>query len=255
MSFLDDLMGGAGGFLSGLGGSLAKTAILGYALNKMNKNVNPTNVQPTTTIEYIPDAQTRLQNNSDPDNKIPVVYGQASLGGIITDSALVNNDKVMYFCFAISEKTGTKLSDSQASSFQFLNIYWDDCLLTFQSDGTTVASKTDRDGNADTSIAGLISVYCFAGNSTTPVTPNGYSNNSLNYAYNIFPGWQITHIMNDLIFAIVRVDYDASKNLTKLGNVKFHIANTMTQPGDCIYDYMTNTRYGASLLPSEIYTA
>lgn len=255
MSFLDNLISSGGSFLKGIGTSLAATAILGYVSNRLSKSVNPTDVKPTQTIEYIPDAQTRLQNNSDPDNKVPVVYGEALLGGIITDAALVNNDKIMYFCITICEKTGTKLSDSQPSTFKFKNIYWDDCLLKFDNDGVTVVSKTDRDGNEDTSISGLIKFYCFAGNSTSPVYPSGIVGGALNYAYNVHPGWTTTHVMNDLIFAIVRVDYDATKGLTKLGNVKFHIENSMTQPGDCLYDYMTNTRYGAGLLPSEIYAA
>lgn len=256
MSFIDNLVSVGGSILgSNLGGSLARTAILGYALNRMSKSVNPTPATPTTTVEYIPDAQTRLQNNSSPDNKIPIVYGEAYLSGIITDSALVNNDKVMYFCTVLSEKTGTRLSTGTASSFSFQQIFWDDSLITFQSDGITVASRTDRDGNEDTTWAGKIKIYCFNGNSSSPVVPEGTFNNSLQFAYNLFPGWTASNYMSDLIFAIIRVDYDAAVQLTKLGNVKFQIKNTMTKPGDCLFDYMTNTRYGAGLLPTEIYSA
>ena len=35
-------------------------------------------------------------------------------------------------------------------------------------------------------------------------------------------------------------------------SVKFHVTNSMTQPGDCIYDYMTNEMYGAGIDPAEI---
>jgi hypothetical protein len=34
--------------------------------------------------------------------------------------------------------------------------------------------------------------------------------------------------------------------------MRFKIQNSMTLPGDCIYDYMTNTRYGAGIDPAEI---
>jgi hypothetical protein len=61
--------------------------------------------------------------------------------------------------------------------------------------------------------------------------------------------------MSDLVFAIIRLDYDAEKNVTGLGNVRFKISNSMTQPGDCLYDYMTNTRYGAGIDPTEIYAS
>lgn len=252
MNFLDDIISLGGKFLSGIGGSLVKVAALGYLSNLLNKSINPSASSSNSTVEYIPSAQMRLQNNSSPDNKVPVVYGSAILSGIITDAALTNNDKTMSFCFTICEKTGIKLSNGQNSNFSFLNIYWDDCLLTFQSDGITVSSKIDRDGNPDTSIDGLIKVYCFNGNSTSPVVPAGGINNNLQYAYNIFPGWTTSHVMSDLIFAIVTVQYDAPKGLTKLGTVKFHVENSMSEIGDCLYDYMTSTRYGASLLPSEI---
>ena len=70
------------------------------------------------------------------------------------------------------------------------------------------------------------------------------------------PNWaSATHAMNDLLFAVVRVDYNRDKNVTGLGDMLFHIQNNMYLPGDCLYDYMTNTRYGAGISASEIYTS
>jgi hypothetical protein len=31
-----------------------------------------------------------------------------------------------------------------------------------------------------------------------------------------------------------------------------HMNNSMTQPGDVLYDMMTNTRYGAGIAPADI---
>ena len=71
-------------------------------------------------------------------------------------------------------------------------------------------------------------------------------------AWSIMPGWTSAHTMNDLVFAIVKVEYNKEKNVTKLGKLDFKIRNSMTEPGDCLYDYMTNTRYGAGIDPQEI---
>ena len=70
---------------------------------------------------------------------------------------------------------------------------------------------------------------------------------SLPYAYNVFPGWDSSKQMTGLVFAIIRVDYDATYNVTDLGSWKFQVKNTMTNAGDCLYDYMTNTTYGAGI--------
>jgi 1-deoxy-D-xylulose 5-phosphate reductoisomerase len=58
--------------------------------------------------------------------------------------------------------------------------------------------------------------------------------------------------MNNLVFAIVEVTYNKTKNVTSLPNMSFAIQNSMTMPGDCLWDYMTNTRYGAGIPASEI---
>jgi hypothetical protein len=59
--------------------------------------------------------------------------------------------------------------------------------------------------------------------------------------------------MTNLCFALIRIDYNREKNVTGLGDIKFVIENSMTKPGDCLYDYMTNTRYGAGISAEEIY--
>ena len=113
----------------------------------------------------------------------------------------------------------------------------------------------DRSGTVDKSIADQVSVYCFAGNSNTPALPENYTNSTLTNATSIMPNWTTsTHAMNDLLFAIVRVDYNRDKNITGLGDMKFHIQSSMNLPGDVLYDYMTNERYGAGIPAAEIKT-
>lgn len=256
MSFIDDIVDVGSTALKWLGGTgigpqLAKTAITGFALNKLLSSVNKSNEGAKDT------SYSRIQLDPDMEHKIPVVYGTAVVSGIITDAALTNANRSMYYVITLCEKTGnTNLGAGAASTFTFKKIYWDDNELIFDSDGITVTSWRDRDGNVDTTPNGLVRVWCFAGNSSTPVVPYLYSNSSLVNAYEIMPNWTSNHTMSDLIFAIVKVDYNTEdKKINQIGNMKFKLTNSMNKPGDCMYDYMTNTRYGAGIPAAEIYVS
>jgi hypothetical protein len=61
--------------------------------------------------------------------------------------------------------------------------------------------------------------------------------------------------MEDLIFVLVRVDYNREKNITGLADMLFHVTNSMMLPGDCVYDYLTNTRFGAGISSADILTS
>jgi hypothetical protein len=161
----------------------------------------------------------------------------------------------MYFCVTISEKTGTLLSTGEPSVFAFKDIYWGQQRINFKDDGITASHTTDSNGTVDRSLDGLVKIYCYAGDSTKQVIPNPYVNNTLVNAYDVMPTWtSSTHMMNELVFAIVRVDYNKEKNVTGLGQMLFNIDNSMKLPGDVLNDYMTNTRYGAGIPSTEVYS-
>lgn len=254
MSFLDDVIGVGKAVFGGdsLGSSLARTAALGAAVYLMNRSSKGNDVG-SGASSATPDPRNRIQLQPSPENRIPVVYGSAFVPGIITDAQISNNNNTMHFVFTICEKTGTLLSDSTQSEFTFEDIYYNDQRVVFKEDGFTVNYTVDRDSNVDYSLQDLVKVYCYAGSSSNPVVPEGYSNSSLDNASEIMPDWTTNHTMSDLIFAIVEVNYNRDKGVTQApSNMKFHISNTLTQPGDCLYDYMTNTRYGAGLATTEI---
>lgn len=255
MSFLDGLQS-VGSWLGGksIGSQLARTAILAYAVNRMTASVNADNQTSAAANSNAPDYGVRLQVSPDPEHKIPIIYGMAHLGGIITDAQASNANQVITYAVTIAEKTGTKLSTGTASTFTFNDVFMNDQRIVFKADGITVNYTTDRDGNIDYSAQDLIKVYCYAGNSNTPVVPSGYTNGSLQNAYAVMPNWDSTYMMNDLIFALVKVTYNKDKGITNIPNMRFQITNSMTKPGDCLYDYMTNTRYGAGIPSTEIYT-
>ena len=254
MSFLDDIVdigttifGG-----NGLGAQLARTAALGGVLYLLN-NTNKSSQQAATADTVAPDPRNRITLTPDPQNKIPVIYGSAFAPGMLVDAQISNSNTRMHFVYAICETTGTQLSDGSASTFVFNDVWINDQRCVFQSDGVTVNYTVDRDSNVDYSMQNLVRVYCYRAGSGNPVVPEGYTNTALTSATAVVANWTANHLMSDLVFAVVEITFNRDKNITSApSSVRFHITNSMTQPGDCIYDYMTNERYGAGVPVAEI---
>lgn len=236
----------------------AVTALVSYALNRsISKNQSATGF----------DAGARQMLSPATNHKIPVVYGAAYLGGAITDAQLVDSNKTMWVCLTISEKTGKLFSTGSDAVYTFNECYRNADQVFFQADGITVAKTRDADGNEDTSMAGLIKIYMYAGSgaSANQLTPDAASCVSAPTitpvdAWSIFPDWTApvgttpNENMSDLVFALVRVDYNRDKNVTSIGDYQFNIINSMSLQGDVIFDYATNTRYGAGIRLAEIST-
>ena len=228
--------------------NIGGTALAGYALSQLTDSTK------TTDAATEPDKGVRIQIGPSPYNKIPVIYGSAVTGGTITDLMMSDDHLTMYFCFALCEQTGKldvgRGADSQIS---FEDIYWDDKQVVFNADGFTVAGFKGSDQKVNADPAGLIQIYTFSNGSSNPVKPNTIVNaKNTAPAYSVFPKWTPTDMMSNLVFAIVKVTYSKAKNITSVGNIKFKIKNSLTEPGDVLYDYMTNPLYGASILPGII---
>lgn len=250
MSFLSDI----GDYFRGnpVAGSLVTIAGLVLLSKQVSKNLSPANIADPAQ----PETGTRQQLRASTKNNINVLYGDGYTSGPLTDARMSSDTKTMYYCLTLSEKTGTLLSTGQASQYTFKEIYWNGSRIVFQDDGITASYTIDKAGNVDRSINGLVQVYCYAGNSSTPKIPQGYTNTSTSNAYTIMPGWtQADQPMSDLVFAIVKVTYSAANNVTGLADMTFRISNSMNLPGDVLYDYMSNTRYGAGIPTAEILSA
>lgn len=259
MSFIDDIAGlgsdVAGWLGSGnIGSSLVTTAIAGIALSQISKSVNSSNDTGSTSSVSQTNTTNTITVTPDTKNRIPVIYGSTYTEGILVDAQISSDQQTMWYVYAISEKTGDLLSDGSSSSFTFREFYYNNQRLVLDNDGITALYSVDSNSVVDYSVAGLVKVYCFNGNSDTPVAPQLYTNSSLQPAYNIVANWTNTDSMSDLIFAIIEVHYSKEKNITSQPTMTFHVSNNMTLPGDCIYDYATNTRYGAGIPDQEIYS-
>ena len=197
-------------------------------------------------------------------NSIPVVYGDAYLGGTFVDAVLSDDQTTMYYVLAVS-----CISPNGQFSFDTSNMYYGDRLITFKSSGNTnaVASLTDEAGNVDTAIAtgDLLQIYLYKSNaagtitglntSSPPSTVMGGSDISASYRW-ASSGRQ----MNGLAFAIVKLKYSRDAQTTQLEPITFkcsHYLNStgLAKPGDVWYDYITNTVYGGAIGASYVDSA
>lgn len=263
MSFLDSIVDVGSSVWNWATGSstsagIARATALSYMLKEVQSSINKDNEAASKTITsetataVEKDYGVREQVDPDTNHTVPVVYGHAFLGGIVTDAVLSADNQTMWYCITVCERTGIKMSNGQQSTLTFQNVFWNNSRIVFQADGITAAKLVDEEGNESSDINGLVQFYFFNNGSTSPCNLAGKSGSSA-LAYNVFPNWTNEHTMDELVFAIVKVTYNAPKYITGLGTLQFEMTNDMKKPGDCIYDLMTNTRYGGGVVPEEIY--
>lgn len=188
------------------------------------------------------------------DNKLPVVYGDAWLGGTIVDLSISSNNQMIFYVIALCEVTNSDTGQTP-DAITFGDIYWGGKRVNFKPDGVTVASLTDEStGQVNTDVADYINFYLYSNGSNSPVNTaltaiQVMSNTALTYK------WNANKLMTNTAFAIVRLNYNAKAGVTGMVQTKFQVRNARYKPGDCFLDYMTNTRYGAALPLAQIDSA
>jgi hypothetical protein len=188
------------------------------------------------------------------DNKLPVVYGSAWLGGTITDLSITENNQQLYYVLALCEVTSTN-SGQTPDTITFGDIYYGGKKVTFQGNGYTVASLTDEStGVISTNVNGRINIYLYSNGSNSP-TNSSQSAISVMQSSGLAYTWDNTKLMSNCAFAIIQLNYSQSASITSLQQTKFQITNSRTNTGDCLYDYLINTRYGAAIPSAQIDTA
>jgi len=195
------------------------------------------------------DPGVKIQLAPSTDNKVPRFYGRSYTGAIITDAEIKNQNKTMAYCLVISEYNDIDV-------WTVNDIYRGDGRLNFS--GATVTSITDPNATASTKINGLMRVRVYAGGSTAahqifPTTGavNAYGGSSTSKSGQ-FQNWTSANTMEDLVFAIVEIDYEPEEGLTGLGAITFDIENSVKNPSDVLKDYLTNDRYGAGLTNDDL---
>ncbi len=217
--------------------------------NVVNSGASLSTVAPSQLSKT--DKGVRVQATADADTYIPVVYGEAYTQGKLTDVEMTADGTTMWYCLTISEFTGNHI-DGTPSTIDFENIYWNNSRVTFRADGFTVEKTTDLNGLDDNSVADLIEIHCYSNGSSNPVGVTGQATPANTPAYDRMPSWTSTDAMSGLVFVLVKVFYNPARNLTGLPPVTLQLKNSLTLPGDVLYDYITNTRYGAGIPASEV---
>ena len=229
-------------------GSAIVRIIVAYGISRLiNGSVKDKGIQ---------DEGIRLQLQPNTTNPIPLLYGSAYYGGNITDAQLTNDNKTMWVCLTLSEHTAnTRLSDGATVDTFIEEIYYNNQLITFKSDGITVDYVTNTDGTVDTNPRDLVKIYLYKNGSANPTLPSDFLGGTLpGTADTLFPGWDSNWTMSNLTFALVRIDYNRDKGITSIPDLRFKVSNTLYKPGDALYDYMINTVSGAGLSATDIDT-
>jgi hypothetical protein len=200
-----------------------------------------------------PDPGSRVQLPPAGNNKLPIVYGQAFVGGIVTDMSITQNNQRMFFVMALCEVTNTE-TGATPDTITFGDVYLGGKKVVFQGNGFTVASLVDEStGVPDTRVNGLINIYLYRNGSFTP-------SNSTTSAISVMQNplltyfWSGNETMTNCAFAIIDITYNNAAGLTGLPDTKFEIINSRTSCGDCFYDYLTSTRYGAGISTADVDT-
>ncbi len=187
------------------------------------------------------------------DNKLPVLYGSAYIGGTVTDLSISSDNQQLYYVLSIAEVTSTN-SGQTPDTYTFGNIYFGGKLVTFQANGYTVASLTDEStGIVDTTVDGRIEFYLYNNGSYSPVN-SPYSAIEVMQASALSYSWDNNKLMSNCAFAILHLTYSQSANIRGLEATKFQITSTRNSTGDCFYDYLINTRYGCAIPEYQINT-
>lgn len=184
-------------------------------------------------------------------NSIPVVYGDAWLGGTFVDAVLTTDQKTMYYVLTISS-----ISTVGQFNYDTTAMYYGDQSITFDgTDLTKVISLTDGAGNINTKISGFLNIYLYTSDAAGTITPMNSSAapSTLMGGSDIATAqqWPSTgRQMNGQAFAIVKLLYNSDAGTTSLSPITFKCKHYLNgtgaaKPGDVWLDYMTNSVYGA----------
>lgn len=247
----------AGALASSFGFGAIATAVIGFGINMVVSSVISKVFAPN-----LPNQQDQA-NPGNPttlpaagDNKLPVVYGTAYLGGIITDLSISNDNQDLYYVMSLCEVTNTETGGTP-DTITFGKVYYGGKLCIFD---TTPGNQYKVTGLQDEStsniqdVSGYINIYLYRNGSYSQTNSN-FNAIQVMQASNLVYKWNNEKLMTNAAFAIVQIKYNVDRNITALQQVRFQITNSRKKPGDCFLDYFTSTRYGAAIPVSQIDTA
>lgn len=234
-------------YLLGAGASAAALAVTAFAINLVASTIISKAFAPNIDTPQSDNPGNRTQVPPAGDNKLPVIYGSAYVGGIITDLSITNDNQNLYYVLSLAEVTNTETGGTP-DTFTFGDIYFGGKKCIFDGTDLTrvVALLDESTGVQETNINGRLYMYLYRNGSSsgvnTALTAIQVMQDSL-----LTYQWDATKLMSNCAFAIIKITYNADANLTGIQQTKFQLINSRFAPGDCFNDYLTSTRYGAAV--------
>jgi hypothetical protein len=239
----------------------------GVVSSLIANRLTPKDASPPGSQPNIISQGSRIQASPATDNKLGIVYGSAFVSPIIVDAKISEDQKIMWWVLALTERTDTgSYTLGDIDSATTTNVFWGDKQLIFadMSDRTKVTSWIDSNGDTDTKVAGNLFVYLYDNGSSSPV-------NSAVSAITVMSDAQIASdqrwnssrytsagkspTMYRTVFAVIKMIYNQDAGITSLPQIKIKVTNSLTKPGDVIYDYLSNSRYGCGIDINQIDSA
>ena len=192
-------------------------------------------------------------------NKVPIVYGHAYQKGVVTDARISNGNNTMTYLMVLSEKT-------QTGTFEVGDMYWNDQPMVFVTSPAgqehIVAASVENataPGVFNYNLANLVRIRVYSGGVAAgyQIFPPQSTGNTASATSLLDQGdikCPAGYALNDLVFAVVQLDYNSSKGVTGLPQLTFELTNSLKNPGLVWYDYMTSDRYGAGISVDQINT-
>ena len=236
----------AGAFVAGA--SIAVTAIAFVATAVVTKSFLKS-LQPNVggIAGDAPNPGNRQQVPPATDNKLPVVYGKAWLGGTVIDLSISSNNQEIYYVMAICEVT-----NNGSDTITFGDVYWGGKRCVFGNSNQVVTALVDESTNeTDGSVNGKLEIYLYRNGSNTPVNSSQTAIQVMQTSGLIYT-WDNSKLMTNTAFAIIHLSYNTDAGTTALNQTKFEVTNSRSAPGDCFVDYITNQVYGAAIPLSQI---
>jgi len=201
----------------------------------------------------------RIQLPPATDNKLPVIYGSAFVGGAITDAMISNDLQTMWYVVSLAEVSDDQGGGGGSYTFDTNKMYYDGKRVIFGTDGEVDALETnDSTGQLDTRCKGFLYIYTFVDGSSSNVNNNHpFTAAQILSTTNGVPAgqaWGANQTMTNCAFAIIKVTYSVDAGTTGIGGLTAHLTNSINKPGDAILDYMLNNRYGCAIPLSSIDT-
>jgi hypothetical protein len=190
------------------------------------------------------------------NNKLPVSYGSAFLGTVMTDAKITTDQKTMYYVYSVCEATSGTMS--------FGKIFWNGKEVTLGAgDYSGVNQVVSLTTNAttpqvDTTINGFAWIYQFSNGSSSGINTGGTSAITIlqDAGIPVADRWTATDLMTDTCFIIVKVIYNQDvQDVRNDPKLSVQVTNTLTKPGAVLLDYMTDVQYGCAIDVADIDTA